>query len=132
MIVQNPKNEFTVNFSIEKVKEAVSKLENNSCTIIKNDSVLNEIVFHDKEKLGVGYHVSFTLNKKSENDTAVTIEVSRNLTTLNTSAEVAIANNKLKRFTNELSAILSGDTNPKTGKANIPKQGCILILITQI
>jgi ribulose 1,5-bisphosphate carboxylase large subunit-like protein len=126
MIVQNPKREITVNFPIDKVKEAILKIQKKGCDVIKNDEILNEIVFHDKEKLGLGYHVSFTLLSKSENETNIIVEVSRNMTTLNTNVEVGIANNKLKRFVDEFSAHLSGNS------ANIPKQGCMLVAVSII
>jgi hypothetical protein len=106
--IPNPKKEFTVNYPLDKVKDAVLKLENPYCVIEKIDEILNEIVFHDKDKLGFGYHVSFAFEKVSEDETKVVIEVSKRLTALNTSSEVSIANNKLKRFANEFSSSLSG------------------------
>jgi len=129
MLAQNPKKEVTVNFNLDDVRNAILKLAKKDCVLVKNDTILNEITFHDKESLGVGYHVTFTLLKKGETETNVIIEVSRNLSTINTSTELGIANNKLKRFTAEFSAFLSGDVNPETGKANIPQQGCMVVLL---
>jgi hypothetical protein len=130
MLSINPKKELSVNFNIETVREAIIKIEKSDCPIIKDDLIINEIIFHDKEKFGFGYHVTFNLTKKSDTETMISIEVSRNLSTINNSTELGIANNKLKRFTSELSAYLSGDINPETGRANvIQPSGCVVLLL---
>jgi hypothetical protein len=120
--INNPKKEFSVNFSIDEVKAGILKLEKKDCVIEKNDAILNEIVFHDKEALGFGYNVSFTLEKLSDTETKVVIEVSRKSSAINSSSEVATANNKLKRFANEFSSAMSGNPIPKSA-------GCMSIII---
>jgi hypothetical protein len=133
MFAQNPKKEFTVSYSEEKVREAVLKMisaEPSYYSLVKDDKILNEIKIHQKgQMLDVGYHIDFTLVKISDSETKVTVEVSRNMGTINTSAEVSIANNSLKSVTSKFSSFLSGDVDPNTGKANVPAGGCMLALI---
>ncbi|MFN3794574.1 MAG: hypothetical protein ACK4RX_07905 [Chitinophagaceae bacterium] len=133
MFAQNPKKEFVVNYDMEKVREAVLKLnetEPKYYVLVKDDKILNEIRLHQKgQLLDVGYHVDFTINKVSDTETKVVVEVSRNLGTINTAAEVSIANNSLKSVTSKFSSFLSGDIDPKTGKANVPQQGCLLVTV---
>lgn len=133
MFAQNPKKEFVVNYNIEGVREAILKLnqtEPNYYGLVKDDRVLNEIRLHQKgQLLDMGYHIDFTINKISENETKVVVEVSRNIGTINSASEVSIANNSLKSVTSKFSSLLSGDIDPKTGKAKVPNQGCLLITI---
>jgi hypothetical protein len=132
MYAQNPKKEVTVNFNESKVKEAILKLttsEPNYYVLVKDDSILNEIRIHQKGRLlDLGYHIDFALTKISDEETKVLIEVSRNLGTINTSMEVQIAQNSLKTITSKFSSFLSGDVDPKTGKANVPQQGCVVFI----
>jgi hypothetical protein len=132
----NPKKEFVVNFDMDSVKQAVLKLntaEPNYYVLVKDDKILNQIRFHQKGVLlDPGYHVDFDLTKVSETETKVVVEISRNLGTINSSTEVSISNNSLKSVTNKFSSFLSGDVNPTTGKANVPQQGCMIILIMML
>lgn len=136
MFAQNPKKEFVVNYDESQVREAILKLntsEPDYYVLVKDDKVLNEIRIHQKGQfLDVGYHVDFTLTKVSETETKVVVEVSRNLGTINTASEVSIANNSLKSVTSKFSSFLSGDVDPKTGKANIPAQGCLVLSIVML
>jgi hypothetical protein len=136
MFAQNPKREFVVGYDIEKVREAVLKLnatEPDYYIIVKDDKTLNEIKFHQKGQfLDLGYHIDFILQKLSEVETKVVVEVSRNLGAINTSGEVSIANNSLKSVTSKFSAFLSGDVNEETGKPNLPQQGCLLTTLITI
>ncbi len=133
MFAQNPKKEFVISYNIEKVREAVLKLnetEPKYYVLVKDDKVLNEIRLHQKgQLLDVGYHLDFNMTKISETETKVVVEVSRNLGTINTAAEVSIANNSLKSVTSKFSSFLSGDIDPKTGKATVPQQGCLLVYV---
>lgn len=128
MFAQNPKKEFVVKFDETKVKEAILKLvsiEPNDYSLVKNDEILNEIrILRKGQFLDLGYHIDFTMSKINEFETKIIVEVSRNMGTINTSSEVSIANNILKSVTSKFSSYISGDVNPKTGKANVPQQGC--------
>ncbi len=136
MFAQNPKKEFVVNYDEAKVREAILKLnatESNYYVLVKDDKILNEIRIHQKGQfLDVGYHVDFTLTKVSDTETKVVVEVSRNLGTINTAAEVSIANNSLKSVTSKFSSFLSGDVDPVTGKAKVPQQGCMLVFLIMV
>lgn len=129
----NPKKEFTVNFSIDKVRDAVLRIyqaESNKYSLVKDDNILNQIKLHQKGVLlDPGYHIDFDLTKISDNETKVVIEVSRNMGSINNATEVTISNNSLKSVASKFSSYLSGDVNPETGKANVPQQGCMLILL---
>jgi hypothetical protein len=120
--ISNPKKEFTINYSIEEAKAAVLKLQKKDCVLQKDDAVLNEIVLHEKETLGFGYDVSFQLEAINETSTKVIIEVSRHNGAINSSAEITIANNKLKRLANEFSSAISGTPLPKAA-------GCMVVLL---
>jgi carbon monoxide dehydrogenase subunit G len=130
----NPKKEFTVNYPIDKVKEAIHKLnatEPDYYVIVSDSAALNQIRIHQKGSfLDMGYHVDFEMQKVSDNETKVTIEISRNAGTINTAAEMSIANNSMKSITNKFGAFLEGNVDPATGKPNLPQPtGCIVFVI---
>lgn len=130
----NPKKEFTVNYPIENVKEAIRKLntsEPDYYVIVSDSAALNQIRIHQKGGfLDMGYHVDFELQKVADSETKVTIEISRNAGTINTAAEMSIANNSMKSITNKFGAFLEGNVDPETGKPNLPQPtGCILFII---
>lgn len=128
----NPKKEFVVNYSIDAVREAALKVQNaepNLYSLVKDDAILNQIKLHKKGVLlDPGYHIDFDLTKISDNETKVIIEVSRNMGSINNATEVSISNNSLKMVASKFSSFLSGDINPETGKANVPQQGCMLLI----
>jgi hypothetical protein len=132
----NPKKEFVVNFDMDTVRQAALKLnvtEPDYYVLVKDDKILNQIRFHQKGVLlDPGYHVDFDLTKVSDIETKVVVEISRNLGTINSSSEVSISNNSLKSVTSKFSSFLSGDVDPTTGKANVPKQGCVVTLIIML
>jgi len=136
MFAQNPKKEFVVNFDEATVREAILKLnatEPDYYVLVKDDKILNEIRIHQKGQfLDVGYHVDFTITKVSDTETKVVVEVSRNIGTINTAGEVSIANNSLKSVTSKFSSFLSGDVDPTTGKAKVPAQGCVVLLLFMV
>ena len=130
----NPKKEFTVSFSIEKVREAIYKLNSTEPDyyIIASDSkALNQIRIHQKGSfLDMGYHVDFEMQKIADEETKVTIEISRNTGAIDTPSEMSIANNSMKSITNKFGAFLEGNVDPATGKPNLPKPtGCVLFLL---
>ena len=130
---QNPKKELTINFSVKKVREAILKLQKKDCVLIKDDKTLNEITLHDKDALGTGYIFSFIMVVKEDEITNVTIEVTKNLIgSISTAKEQTLGTNKLKRITHEFSAYLSGDVDEKTGKPNVPKQGCMVTTLLMV
>lgn len=128
----NPKKEFVVNFDMDTVRQAALKLnetEPDYYVLVKDDKILNQIRFHQKGVLlDPGYHVDFDLTKVSDTETKVVVEISRNLGTINSTSEVSISNNSLKSVTSKFSSFLSGDVDPTTGKANVPQQGCVVLL----
>lgn len=128
----NPKKEFVVNFDMDTVRQAALKLnetEPDYYVLVKDDKILNQIRFHQKGVLlDPGYHVDFDLTKISDTETKVVVEISRNLGTINSTSEVSISNNSLKSVTSKFSSFLSGDVDPTTGKANVPQQGCVVLL----
>lgn len=130
----NPKKEFTVSYSIDKVKEAIYKLnetEPDYYVIVSDSKALNQIRIHQKGSfLDMGYHVDFEVQKITDEETKITIEISRNAGTINTAAEMSIANNSMKSITNKFGAFLEGNVDPTTGKPNLPAPtGCILFLL---
>ncbi|HWJ29904.1 MAG TPA: hypothetical protein VNS32_25415 [Flavisolibacter sp.] len=130
----NPKKEFTVSYSLEKVREAILKLnttEPDYYVIASDSKALNQIRIHQKGSfLDMGYHVDFEMQKLSEGETKVTIEISRNAGAIDTASEMSIANNSMKSITNKFGAFLEGNVDPATGKPNLPKPtGCMLFLL---
>ena len=120
--IPNPKKEFTINYGIDEVKSAIHKLVDKDCVVHKDDPVLNEIILQDKESVGFGYLVSFVLVKKADKETQVTVEVSKHLGAL-TSTTATSANNKLKRFSDNLSNALQGKELTK------PAGGCMVVML---
>lgn len=130
----NPKKEFTVSYSIDKVKEAIYKLnttEPDYYVIASDNKALSQIRIHQKGSfLDLGYHVDFEMQKISEEETKVTIEISRNAGVINTAAEMSIANNSMKSITNKFGAFLEGNVDPATGKPNLPAPtGCLVFIL---
>lgn len=130
----NPKKEFTVSYSIDKVKEAIYKLnetEPDYYVIVSDSKALNQIRIHQKGSfLDMGYHVDFEVQKIADEETKITIEISRNAGTINTAAEMSIANNSMKSITNKFGAFLEGNVDPTTGKPNLPKpSGCLVLIL---
>lgn len=130
----NPKKEFTVSYSIDKVKEAIYKLnesEPDYYVIVSDSKALNQIRIHQKGSfLDMGYHVDFEVQKIADEETKITIVISRNAGTINTAAEMSIANNSMKSITNKFGAFLEGNVDPATGKPNILKpSGCLLFVL---
>lgn len=130
----NPKKEFTVSYSIDKVKEAIYKLnetEPDYYVIASDSKALNQIRIHQKGSfLDMGYHIDFEVQKITDEETKITIEISRNAGTINTAAEMSIANNSMKSITNKFGAFLEGNVDPATGKPNLPKPtGCMLFVL---
>jgi hypothetical protein len=125
---QNPKKELNLNFNIDYVRTSILKIEKKDCPLVKNDLILNEVVFHNKGVLlDLGYHITFSLTPKSDTETHLLIEVSRNIGSINTAAENSISNNILKRVSSELSAYLSNEIDPKTGQlVGLPNKGCMM------
>lgn len=130
----NPKKEFTVSYSIDKVKEAIYKLnatEPDYYIIASDNKALNQIRIHQKGSfLDMGYHVDFEMQKLADEETKLTIEISRNAGVINTAAEMSIANNSMKSITNKFGAFLEGNVDPATGKPNLPAPtGCMLFVL---
>ncbi len=136
MFATNPKKEFTVNYTVEDVRTAILKIPSNEpgdYKLVKDDAILSEIRIHQKGVLlDMGYHIDFTFNKVGDAETKVIVEVSRNLGSINTAAEVSIANNTLKSFSEKFSSYLSGNVDEK-GKAKTSQpSGCMLIVMAGI
>lgn len=130
----NPKKEFTVSYSIDKVREAIYKMnatEPDYYVISNDNKALNQIRIHQKGSfLDMGYHVDFEMQKLAEDETRVTIEISRNAGAIDTSAEMSIANNSMKSITNKFGAFLEGNVDAATGKPNLPPpSGCMVFII---
>ena len=126
----NPKKEYNISFDIDACKKAVHKiiqLEPEKYTLVNDDSILNQIRFHEKfPLLDIGYHIDFGFKKISDTETNVNIEISRKMGTINNRHEVHNSNYILKEVTDKFSSYLSGKTDIQTGKAVIPKNdGCI-------
>lgn len=133
MLITNPVREFVIDYSLSDIKIALNKIiqaEPSDYVLVNDDTVLNQFRILQKGRLlDLGYHVDFTFTIITENQTKVHVEVSRNLGTINTSGELSIANNSLKSITDKLSAFLSGNVDEKTGKAKVPAQGCVVLLL---
>lgn len=133
MLITNPVREFVIDYSLSDIRIALNKLiqaEPSDYVLVNDDTVLNQFRILQKGRLlDLGYHVDFTFTIITENQTKVHVEVSRNLGTINTSGELSIANNSLKSITDKFSAFLSGNIDEKTGKANVPAQGCVVLIL---
>ena len=133
MLITNPFREYTLDFSVSEIKIAVHKLinaESHDYKLVNDDQILNQIRVHQKGRLlDLGFHIDFSFNAITDNQTNIRIEVSRNLGAINTAGELSLANNSLKSVTDKLSAFLSGNVDENTGKAKIPAQGCSVALL---
>lgn len=128
----NPKKQFTVSFPIETVRKAIYALnetEPNYYKIESDNAALNLIRIHQKgQLLDMGYLIDFSLQKVTETETNVNIEISRNIGTINTASEMSIASNSMKSITDKLGAFLEGKIDEE-GKPILPKPtGCVLLL----
>ena len=98
----NPKKEFTVSFPIEKVKETIYNLitsEPNRYSILNESKALNQIKIHKKGfGLDLGYNAEFEFQKISENETKVSVEMTRHIGTIDTAHEMTMS----REYLNEI------------------------------
>lgn len=126
----NPTKEFSVPHSIDHVRDSILKLnetEPKYYVLVSDNKSLGQIRIHQKGALlDMGYHIDFTLHKISDQETKVSVEISRNAGAINTAAEMSIANNSMKSVTDKFGAFLDGNVDA-TGKPNLPKpSGCVI------
>lgn len=123
----NPKRNLTVNFSIERVKEAF-KLSHYYLTDIKEDrskydDVLNIYSLHFSENLSFGARIVILLKSISDDKTEIDFEVQREFGSFDSDVEVNYANQQLNNLCEILSKILSMDAvdleKLKTGQMTI-------------
>jgi hypothetical protein len=125
---QNPSKEFSVKFSISDVKEAILKLQNKDCILVKNDTILNEIILHDKELVSAGSNVSFILKEIDATETNIKIEVSRRMGAINSQVEAGNMQRKIERFSSDFSSYLSGE-EPKKAQGCAGKSAVFILVI---
>ena len=133
----NPKKEFTISFPIDKVKEAINKLiasESDIYSVVSESKALGQIRIHKKGfGFDLGYDAEFDLQKVSDTETKVTIEMMRHIGTITSSHEMSMSSEYLNEITTKFGAILEGNIDPSTGRANIPKpSGCLVFIIAGI
>lgn len=115
-----PQKELVVNFNINDVKTALSKLPKmlDNCTILSQDDVLNKVDLQLTSFMSLGNKLSITLTKIDENTTKLVIDTSRMIGTFNESHEVSSANTDYTKMTTALSTLLS---NPNITDDEIQK-----------
>lgn len=145
-IIPNPKRQLTVNFSIERVKEAL-KLSHHYLLDIKEDrskydDVLNIYYLHFSESLSLGAMIVILMKPISGEETVLDFEVQREFGSYDSDVEVTYANQQLNNLCETLSKILSMDetdleklrtgqmtildSEKKSAKGNV---GCGLIIV---
>jgi len=115
-MIQNPTKSFTVNKSVNEVKQIINRItEFTKCKLKSSDNIINEYEF-DFSTLMVGNIVTMSLNEVSENKTEINLEARRVMGAYDQAIEVTTANLDLKSITKAISTLID---NPK---ASSPSQ----------
>ena len=103
-----PQKELIVDFSIQDVKNALSKLPKmiSNCTLVDQNIVINKFDFNFTSLMSLGNKLSIHLVQIDENKTKLVIDTTRVVGTFNESHEVSSASTDYNKFTNALSKLL--------------------------
>lgn len=144
-IIPNPQKTLTINFSIERIKEALrlchwylEDIKNDKC---KYDDILNIYTLSFSETLSLGSNMVISLNAVEPQKTIINIEMQRVCGSYNSSVEVDYANRQINLLCETISKILGMRTEDidklKSGNLHItPSEkksskmpiGCIIII----
>ena len=113
-----PQKELIVDFSIQDVKNALSKLPKmiSNCTLVDQNIVINKFDFNFTSLMSLGNKLSIHLVQIDENKTKLVIDTTRVVGTFNESHEVSSASTDYNKFTNALSKLL---LNPNISEIEI-------------
>jgi hypothetical protein len=113
-----PQKELIVDFSIQDVKNALSKLPKmiSNCTLVDQNIVINKFDFNFTSLMSLGNKLSIHLVQIDENKTKLVIDTTRVVGTFNESHEVSSASTDYNKFTNALSKLL---LNPNISETEI-------------
>tara|TARA_R110002074_G_C12239557_1_gene639088 strand:- start:57 stop:590 length:534 start_codon:yes stop_codon:yes gene_type:complete len=115
-LVSNPRKDITVDFTIEEVDKAVSRVhEFTKGKLTSHDSILKEYVI-SYLFLGMGNIITVSLESVSENKTTVKLEASRLIGAYDKALEVSNALGDIKKVLKSMSQLLSDPSkeSPKT------------------
>lgn len=107
--IANPKRSLTINFSIAKIKQAITLCNHYVKDIEKctPDDVLNIYTLHFSERLSLGSNMIVQLNALDPEKTQLEIEMQRAAGSYDSSVEIDYANRQINYFCEALSKILS-------------------------
>lgn len=117
--IPNPKKTITIEFPIEKVMNAIPKINIASDTKYKVSEInetFNQVILECLEFLSLGVFIDFNLVKKSETSTEITIEIRRKIGSFDTDVEVQNANyhfTDLLKYLSEIIVLSDIDFNKK-------------------
>lgn len=113
-----PQKELVVDFPIDVVKTAVSKLPKmlDTCTLLQQDDVIKKYDLQFTSFASAGNKLSVHLVEINENKTKIVTDTTRIIGTYNQSHEVTAANNDYNKMTQALSKLL---TNPNINETEM-------------
>lgn len=116
--IPNPKKSLSIEFPVAVVREAVIHIKdlNDKYQLTKADHTLNIYTYASFEALSLGVYIDFSIAKKSETSTELTIEVKRKLGAFDKWHEVTLANRHIDTVTAAISTFIG---MPETEKEKI-------------
>ena len=111
--IPNPKKTVTVNFSINKIADAIQAIPSLDKTyqLTKGNEAFKIFTLEAAEFLSLGIFADFSLNEVSEGKTEITLELRRKIGSFDESYEVSKANRHIDTLMDILSRaiMMSGD-----------------------
>jgi len=97
--IANPKKTIAVDFSLEKVKvgiERINKISNNKYKVTKSNPTFNQTTLEATEFLSLGVFIDVNLSAVNESKTEITIEIRRKVGAFDQAHEVTKANQHIE------------------------------------
>jgi hypothetical protein len=112
-MIANPKKQATVNFTVDEVNSAFSKIVkiNKKYTLQSHNAVMGIFTLSALEFLSVGVYIDLSSRMISQNQTEITIEVRRKIGAFDEAVEVQNANKHIEILLSDITELLS---NPDT------------------
>jgi hypothetical protein len=107
-VIPNPTKTITIDFPIEKVKEATRNIDKlmKFCHFREENDTFNSYKFSRSEFLSMGSLIDINLNSLSENKTQINIEISRQMGAFDEWVEVHKANKHIEETINSIADII--------------------------
>jgi hypothetical protein len=108
MLASNPRKTLTVDFPLEKIKEAIGLISmlNNRYTLLSANETFNLYTFDAPESLSAGSFADISLSAPDENRTSITFEIRRKVGAFDYPQEISQAHWDIENLINTITAAL--------------------------